>query len=105
MGTYTILLNALAEDGRLDEVEELWTKLFTENLESTPRNLFDKMMAIYHHKGMHDKMFEVLPSFRLRPILSIIFWLPLSNPRISPLFLMCRYLLTWKSWEFNRAFP
>lgn len=75
MGTYTILLNALAEDGRLDEVEELWTKLFTENLESTPRNLFDKMMAIYHHKGMHDKMFEIFADMEelgVQPSVSIV---------------------------------
>lgn len=55
-----MLLNALAEDGRLEEAEELWTKLFTENLESMPRNFFDKMISIYYKREMHDKMFEVL---------------------------------------------
>lgn len=60
MGTYFTLLNALAEDGRLEEAEELWTKLFTENLESTPRHFFNKMIAIYYHRRLHDKMFEVL---------------------------------------------
>lgn len=60
MGTYFILLNALAEDGRLEEAEELWTKLFSENLESTPRNFFNKMISIYYHRRMHDQMFEVL---------------------------------------------
>lgn len=60
MGSYYMLLNALAEDGRLEEAEELWTKLFTENLESMPRNFFDKMISIYYKREMHDKMFEVL---------------------------------------------
>jgi pentatricopeptide repeat protein len=59
MGSYFTLLNALAEDGRLDEAEELWTKLFMDNLESTPRIFFDKMISIYHKRGMHEKMFEV----------------------------------------------
>ena len=60
MGTYSILLNALVEDGRLEEAEELWNKLFAENLDSMPRNLFNKMIAIYYHREMHDKMFEVM---------------------------------------------
>lgn len=59
MGSYFTLLNALAEDGRIDEAEELWMKLFSENLESMPRIFFDKMISIYYSKGMHDKMFEV----------------------------------------------
>lgn len=60
MGTYFSLLNALAEDGRLEEAEELWTKLFSDKLESTPRMFFDKMISIYYHRRLHDKMFEVL---------------------------------------------
>nr|KJB61349.1 hypothetical protein B456_009G352700 [Gossypium raimondii] len=66
MGTYFTLLNALAEDGRLEEAEELWVKLFSDNLESTPRIFFDKMISIYYHKDMHEKMFELcffLPSY------------------------------------------
>ncbi|KAG4192112.1 hypothetical protein ERO13_A07G137500v2 [Gossypium hirsutum] len=48
MGTYFTLLNALAEDERLEEAEEL-----------TPRIFFDKMISIYYHKDMHEKMFEL----------------------------------------------
>lgn len=59
MGTYFTLLNALAEDERLDEVEELWTKLFSENLESMPRIFFDKMISIYYRRNMYEKIFEV----------------------------------------------
>ncbi|KAL5993352.1 hypothetical protein ACLOJK_014276 [Asimina triloba] len=36
MGSYYMLLNALTEDGRLEEAEELWAKLFSENLENLP---------------------------------------------------------------------
>lgn len=60
MGSYYTLLNALAEDGRLEEAEELWIKLFSENLESMPRIFFEKMISIYYRREMHDKMFEVL---------------------------------------------
>lgn len=59
MGSYFALLNALAEDGRLEEAEELWLKLFSQNLESMPRIFFQKMIAIYYHKEMNEKMFEV----------------------------------------------
>ncbi|KAK1264756.1 Pentatricopeptide repeat-containing protein [Acorus gramineus] len=59
MGSYYTLLNALAEDGRIEEAEELWSKLFSENLESLPRIFFSKMISIYYNNGMHGKMFEV----------------------------------------------
>lgn len=65
MGTYYTLLNALAEDGRLEEAEELWMKIFSENLEGLPRTFFIKMISIYHSKGMHEKMFEVLYSTKI----------------------------------------
>lgn len=59
MGSYFTLLNALAEDGRLEEAEELWLKLFSQNLESMPRIFFQKMIAIYYQREMNEKMFEV----------------------------------------------
>lgn len=60
MGSYFTLLNALAEDDRLDEAEELWTKLLMQYMESLPRRFFDKMISIYRKRGLHEKMFEVL---------------------------------------------
>uniref|UniRef100_A0A803R647 Pentatricopeptide repeat-containing protein n=2 Tax=Cannabis sativa TaxID=3483 RepID=A0A803R647_CANSA len=75
MGTYFRLLNALAEDGRLEEAEELWAKLFSENLESTPRMFFNKMLAIYYHRGLHDKMFEIFADMEelgIRPNVAIV---------------------------------
>ncbi|KAL1562696.1 pentatricopeptide repeat-containing protein-like protein [Salvia divinorum] len=59
MGSYYTLLNALAEDGRLEEAEELWQTLFTRNIESMPRMFFEKMVSIYYHREMHEKMFEI----------------------------------------------
>ncbi|XP_021726752.1 pentatricopeptide repeat-containing protein At4g21190-like [Chenopodium quinoa] len=75
MGSYFTLMNALGEEDRLDEVEELWTKLFSENLESTPRMFFDKMISIYYSREMYDKMFDVFADMEelgLRPNTSIV---------------------------------
>ncbi|CAK8564386.1 unnamed protein product [Lathyrus sativus] len=75
MGSYFTLINALAEDDRLDEVEELWTKLLMQYTESLPRRFFDKMISIYCKKGMHDKMFEVfadMEELSVRPSNSVV---------------------------------
>lgn len=75
MGSHYTLLNALAEEDRLEEAEELWTKLFSENLESMPRNFFDKMISIYYSRGMHDKMFDTFADMEelgIRPTPSIV---------------------------------
>lgn len=80
MGSYFTLLNALAEDGRLDEAEELWTKLFSENLESMPRVFYDKMISIYYRRDMHEKMFEVIHY--------LLFWLKLCHVKSVFIFLI-----------------
>ncbi|KAI3459280.1 hypothetical protein Pfo_015943 [Paulownia fortunei] len=75
MGSYYTLLNALAEDGRLDEAEELWRTLFSGNLESMPRMFFERMISIYYHREMHDKMFEIFADMEelgIRPTMSIV---------------------------------
>ncbi|PRQ60198.1 putative pentatricopeptide [Rosa chinensis] len=75
MGTYFTLLNAFAADGRLEEAEELWTKLFSQYLDSMPRTFFDKMISIYYEKGLHDKMFEIFADMEelgIKPNMSIV---------------------------------
>ncbi|KAK6925883.1 Pentatricopeptide repeat [Dillenia turbinata] len=75
MGSYFTLLNALAEDDRLEEAEELWNKLFSENLESTPRIFFDKMISIYYKREMHDHIFETFADMEelgVRPSMSVV---------------------------------
>ncbi|XP_023740393.1 pentatricopeptide repeat-containing protein At4g21190 [Lactuca sativa] len=75
MGSYYLLLYALAEDGRIDEAEELWTRLFSDNLESMPRIFFDRMISIYFRRHLHDKMFEVFADMEelgIRPTVSIV---------------------------------
>lgn len=75
MGTYFTLLNALAEDGRLEEAEALWSKIFSENLESLPRVFFIKMISLYYARDMHDKMFEIFADMEelgMRPEQTIV---------------------------------
>ncbi|KAK7270906.1 hypothetical protein RJT34_26417 [Clitoria ternatea] len=75
MGSYFMLLNALAEDDRLDEAEELWTKLLMRYMESLPRRFFDKMISIYRKSGMHEKMFEVfadMEELNVRPSYPVV---------------------------------
>lgn len=75
MGSYYTLLNALVEEDRLEEAEELWTKLFSKHLESMPRIFFDKMIGIYYGRGMHEKMFDTFADMEelgLRPTASIV---------------------------------
>lgn len=75
MGSYFTLLNALAQDDRLDEAEELWTKLLMQYMESLPRRFFDKMISLYRKRGMHEKMFEIfadMEELALRPSISIV---------------------------------
>ncbi|KAL3825935.1 hypothetical protein ACJIZ3_021964 [Penstemon smallii] len=75
MGSYYSLLNALAEDGRLDEAEELWQTIFSENLESMPRMFFERMISIYYHREMHEKLFEVFADMEelgIRPTMEIV---------------------------------
>lgn len=75
MGSYYTLLNALAEDGRLDEAEELWQTLFSQNIECMPRMFFEKMISIFYHREMHEKMFEIFADMEelgIRPSVSIV---------------------------------
>lgn len=75
MGSYFTLLNALGQDDRLDEAEELWTKLLMQYMESLPRRFFDKMISLYRKRGMHEKMFEIfadMEELALRPSISIV---------------------------------
>ncbi|XP_047947124.1 pentatricopeptide repeat-containing protein At4g21190-like isoform X3 [Salvia hispanica] len=75
MGSYYTLLNALAEDERLEEAEELWQTLFTRNIESMPRMFFERMISIYYQKEMHEKMFEIFADMEelgIRPNVPIV---------------------------------
>jgi pentatricopeptide repeat protein len=59
MGSYQTLLTALIEDGRVEEAEELFGKIFSRYMEGLPRIFFMKMISLYYSLGSYQKMFEV----------------------------------------------
>ncbi|KAK3165489.1 hypothetical protein QOZ80_1AG0033800 [Eleusine coracana subsp. coracana] len=75
MGSYYTLLNALIEDGRVEEAEELFQKIFSRYMEGLPRSFFMRMVSLYYNLGSYDKMFEVFADMEelgVRPEGSII---------------------------------
>lgn len=59
MGSYYSLLNALIEDGRIEEAEELFGMIFSRYMEGLPRTFFMRMISFYYSVGAYNKMFEV----------------------------------------------
>lgn len=59
MGSYYTLLNALIEDGRVEEAEELYGKIFSRYLEGLPHTFFMRMISLYYRLESYQKMFEV----------------------------------------------
>ncbi|KAK3161987.1 hypothetical protein QOZ80_1BG0083890 [Eleusine coracana subsp. coracana] len=75
IGSYYTLLNALIEDGRVEEAEELFQKIFLRYMEGLPRSFFMRMISLYYNLGSYDKMFEVFADMEelgVRPEGSII---------------------------------
>ncbi|KAJ7564977.1 hypothetical protein O6H91_02G042800 [Diphasiastrum complanatum] len=59
LGTYDLLIQALDEDGRLEEAEAVWTSLVLQNIESVPRMMYARMICIYEKRGMFDRLLKV----------------------------------------------
>eukprot|EP00249_Psilotum_nudum_P013458 c24343_g1_i1 orf=420-1634(-) len=75
MGTYSLLLQAFDEEGRIEEAEELWDKIFKQNLEYTPRSLFSHVISMYGRNGMYDKLLELfadMEELQVRPDIAIV---------------------------------
>ncbi|XP_037439284.1 pentatricopeptide repeat-containing protein At4g21190-like [Triticum dicoccoides] len=75
MGSYQTLLNALVEDGRIEEAEELFQKIFLRYMEGLPRVFFMKIISLYYRLGSYEKMFEVFADMEelgVRPDTSIV---------------------------------
>lgn len=59
MGTYDTLLLAFDMDERADEAETLWNMILHTHTRSIPRRLFARMIALYAHHDLQDKVLEV----------------------------------------------
>lgn len=59
MGTYDTLLLAFEMDQRVDEAESLWNMILHTHMRSVSKRLFSRMIALYDHHNMPDKIIEV----------------------------------------------
>ncbi|KAK7245604.1 hypothetical protein RIF29_40451 [Crotalaria pallida] len=70
MGTYDTLLLAFDKDQRVDEAESLWNMIIHAHMRSVSKRLFARMIAIYDHHNMKDKIIEVfadMEELRVKP--------------------------------------
>ncbi|KAK7282035.1 hypothetical protein RIF29_10517 [Crotalaria pallida] len=70
MGTYDTLLLAFDKDQRVDEAESLWNMIINAHMRSVSKRLFARMIAIYDHHNMKDKIIEVfadMEELRVKP--------------------------------------
>ncbi|XP_038881475.1 pentatricopeptide repeat-containing protein At4g18975, chloroplastic-like [Benincasa hispida] len=84
MGSYFTLLNALAEDGRLDEAEEFWNKLFSQHLESMPPIFFYKVISLYYDRAITSYLRSESCPHKPTRVLSACFVLAHMSPRKFP---------------------
>lgn len=59
MGTYDTLLLAFDMDQRVDEAESLWNMILHTHKRSISKQLFSRMIALYDHHDMKNKIIEV----------------------------------------------
>ncbi|CAK9154703.1 unnamed protein product [Ilex paraguariensis] len=59
MGTYDILLQAFDVDRRVEEAEILWNMILHAHTRSVSKRLFSRMISLYDHHNMPDKIIEV----------------------------------------------
>ncbi|XP_057826883.1 pentatricopeptide repeat-containing protein At4g21190 isoform X4 [Cryptomeria japonica] len=59
MGNHYLLLDALAQEQRIEEAEELWNQIFKRHLEYVPRMFFTRVITMYEQNNMPDKLIEV----------------------------------------------
>lgn len=60
MGTYDTLLLAFDMEGRIEEAESIWNNLILHtNTRSVSKRLFARMMAMYDHHHMPEKLLDV----------------------------------------------
>lgn len=60
MGTYDTLLLAFDMDKRVDEAESLWNMILHAHTRSISKRLFSRMISLYDHHDLQDKIIEVL---------------------------------------------
>ncbi|KAF7123060.1 hypothetical protein RHSIM_Rhsim12G0005800 [Rhododendron simsii] len=64
MGTYDTLLLAFDMDQRVDEAESLWNMILHTHTRSISKQLFARMISLYDHHNIPEKIIEVYESER-----------------------------------------
>jgi pentatricopeptide repeat protein len=59
MGTYDTLLLAFGMEQRVDEAESLWNMIIHAHTRSVSKRLFSRMISLYDHHNLPDKIVEV----------------------------------------------
>lgn len=59
MGTYTLLLQALDHEGRVEEADALWEKILTEHEDATPRIMFTVVIAMFERHNQPRRLLQV----------------------------------------------
>lgn len=60
LGTYHLLLEALDQEGRVEEADTLWEKILTENEAYTPRTFFTSVIAMFERHNNPKRVLQVL---------------------------------------------
>jgi hypothetical protein len=63
LGTYTLLLEALDNEGRVEEADALWEKLLTEHEDATPRIMFTVVIAMFERHNQPKRLLQVNSPF------------------------------------------
>jgi len=75
MATYDALLLAFDMDNRVDEAETLWNMILHTSTRSVSKRLFSRMISLYDHHHVPDKIVEVNEIFCRIPNWSKNNWL------------------------------
>lgn len=108
MATYDTLLLAFDVDGRVDEAESLWNMVLHTHTRSISKRLFSRMISLYDHHDMQDKIIEVFADMEelgVRPDEDTVRRIARAFGRLGleekqKLFLK-RYQCKWKYIHFN----
>lgn len=74
MGTYDTLLLAFDMDKRVDVAESSWNMIIHAHIRSVSKRLFSRMISLYDHHNMPDKIIDVsffVPLVSLHPYMNL----------------------------------
>lgn len=63
LGTYDTLLLAFDMQGRIDEAESIWNVVIQTHTRSVSKRLFSRMISVYDHHHLPEKILEVIISY------------------------------------------